>query len=717
MSVGRSLARSAVFAVVYVLAMVAGRLTVMDGTNLSMVWPAAGVLVLWFCAQRNARIRWVDVAALVVITLVVNVATGASDRLAVVFVVANLSQIGLFMWLLRRWQPSLWGAGGDRPLSRLRDLWALLGAAAASTAVGAALGTTGMWLISGTLPWQSGAVWLARNTASVLLIGAVGLRVGYAWHTRTAGWTWRVAAGRVRATWQATAWPRVAEYTALLVCSAVAYWLAFAVVHGLPVAFTLIAVTVWAGLRTPTTFVVVHDLLVGTVAVLFTLHGSGSFAGIADHAARALVAQTFVGVVALTGLALALGRDERAVLLLQLAAEKADLATQREQAQRHGQMLTAIIDSMADGLSVIGADGRVLLRNAAAVRMLGTRTSPGDTVAVSDHYGLFRTDGTPLPTDETVYARVIAGEDVARGEMLMRNPEVPEGRILTVTGTRLVDEHGAARALMVVHDVTAERRHRDELASFAGVVAHDLQNPLTAMRGWTEAAADALQHVPAHPMVAEAESGLLRAQRASDRMRTLIGDLLAYTTSRDGTARPVQLDLEHLTTDIAAARADAAIAAGDTAPRFVISALHPVHADPALIRQLLDNLIGNAIKYTEPGTTSSIGVTTTERTDGRIAVTVTDNGIGIPTGQHQAIFGNFHRAHRDRPYTGTGLGLTICQRIVERHGGTIAATDNPTGGSRFTFTLPGARQLDPPDVAQQNTAHLTQPQTPASRPM
>ncbi|HWS32146.1 MAG TPA: histidine kinase dimerization/phospho-acceptor domain-containing protein, partial [Actinoplanes sp.] len=559
MEVRRSLLRTAMFALVYVLATVAGRMTVMDGTNLSMIWPAAGVLVLWFCAQRRSPVRWVDVAALLVITAAVNLATGASGRLACVFVLANLSQVGLFLWLFRRWQPSLWGAGGQQELSRLRDLWVLLGAAAASTALGAAVGTTGMWLINGWFSWSSGAVWLARNTASVLLIGAAGLRLGYAWHQRPAGWGWRRAGVWAREQWRAAPAWRVAEYAALIGCSALVYWFGFVVVRGLPVAFALIAVTVWAGLRMPTTFVVCHDLLVGTVAVLFTLAGSGAFAGIADHATRALIAQVFVGMVAVIGLALALGRDERKALLDEMATEK--------------ELLSAIINSMADALTVIDADGRVLLRNSATARLLGGRLSPADQVTGTGYYGLFHLDGSPMADHETAFARVINGEEQATHEMLVRNPAVGEGRIVNATGTRLVDQHGTVRAVVVMHDITAERLRCDELAAFAGVVAHDLQNPLTAMRGWTETAADALQDVPDHPRVALAEASLIRAQRAGSRMRTLIDDLLTYTTTRDAVLRPAPVDLGRLVTEIAAARTDAAIVAGTPVPRFVIGTL------------------------------------------------------------------------------------------------------------------------------------------------
>ncbi|MEV0901293.1 ATP-binding protein [Actinoplanes sp. NPDC049802] len=461
MTVGRSLMRTGLFALAYVLATVAGRQTVMDGTNLSMVWPAAGVLVVWFCAQRHARARWADVAALVAITVTVNLATGASGRLTVVFLLANLAQIGLFLWLFRCWQPALWIADGRQELTRLRDLWLLLGAATASTGVGAAIGTTGLWLINGHFAWSSGAVWLARNTASVLLIGAVGLRISYAWHNRPTRWAWHDAGRWARTALRASSGLRVAEYTALIGCSALAYWLAFAVVQGLPVAFLLIAVTVWAGLRMPTTFVVCHDLVVGAVAVLFTLYGSGTFAAIGDHATRALVAQVFVGMVAVIGLALALGRDERRTLMAQLVAEK-------EEAAQSAALNRAIIDSMADGLAVIDAEGHVLLRNEAAARMLGGRTGPGDQLTDTGFYGLFHPDGSPMADHESAYARIIAGEGHAVHEMLIRNPDVPDGQIVTATGTRLDDQHGGVRAVLLLHDITTERRHRDELRQ-----AHD----------------------------------------------------------------------------------------------------------------------------------------------------------------------------------------------------------------------------------------------------
>ncbi|MFG1929024.1 ATP-binding protein [Cryptosporangium sp. NPDC048952] len=683
MRVLRSLAAIALFTAVYAAATVAGRMTVMDDTNLSMIWPAAGAGVVWFCARRDARNRWIDLLALIMVTVVVNLATGASPAMAAVFVAANVGQLIVFLCLFGRWRPHLWGAGGHEPMTRPSDLWGLLAAAVVSTACGAGLGSVGIWVLTDGYSSSTTAVWLARNTASILLVGVAGLRLGCA----LARWRRRPAVGSAAA-WLAAARHRllsagVAEYVALIASSALAYAAGFSYNTGLPLAFALIAVTVWASLRLTTGFVIAHDLCVGTAAVLFTLGGTGPFAAIESHAIRALIAQLFVAIVAVVGLVLALGRDERDTLMAELAAGK-------EEASQQAALMSTIIDSMADGVAVIDAHGQVVLRNPAAGALLGGVTSPADTVTGSRHYGLFRPDGTPLNDADLPYARAMAGDDVHGVDLLVRNAGVPDGRIVSVTATALPDAEQTRRAVVLFHDVTAERRHRDELAGFAGVVAHDLLNPLTTVDGWTEAAVDALGEAPAHAAVVEAGDCLTRVRRAAARMRGLINDLLAYTTARDAAVAPGLIDLSVVVAEIAIARTDAATAVGNPAPRFAIGHLDAVHADPVLIRQLLDNLIGNSIKYTAPGVTPAISIRGGRTPDGSVRVEVSDNGIGIPAGQHEAIFENFHRAHRTAQYTGTGLGLAICKRIVERHGGTITAGDNPGGGARFVLTLPAA---------------------------
>ncbi|PPK65067.1 ATP-binding protein [Actinokineospora auranticolor] len=688
---GTALVRCAVFAALFAAATAAGRLTVLDATNLSLVWPAAGVAAVWLCAQRRSPLLWLDVAALGLITAVVNLATGSTPAQSAVFVLANLIQAGLFMTLIVRRRPLMWSLADSGGLRGLRDLWALLLAALTATAAAAAVGPVGIWLVTGRHSWLATGVWLARNLAGILVVGTASLCLARA----AVGLRNRLTAPNPPPVDRG----RLVEHAAVSVFSAICYGVGFADAEGLPITSTLIALTVWSAVRLSTAYVTAHTAVVAAIAVLFTLHDRGPFAVMSSHAGRALVVQLFVIVVAVVGLTLALGRDERADLVRELAVGREDTA-------RRAALKRAIIDSMSDGVSVVDSTGNITLRNVAAGHILGGRLSPEDQAASSAHYGMHHLDGTPMTDAEMPHVRIAAGEVVEDMDVLIRNEGVPDGRIVHLRASALPEPGGGRSTVMVYNDVTAERRHHDELTAFAGVVAHDLLNPLAAAEGWTDAATEALRDNDA----ARAEMAMVRVARAAGRMRGLINDLLAYTTARDAGIAPARVDLTALVADITAARIDTATVASAPVPRFTHGELDPVEADHVLLRQLLDNLVGNAVKYTAPGVTPEITITTTRR-GGTVTLTIADNGIGIPAGQHEKIFDTFYRAHTGGPYTGTGLGLAICKRIAERHGGTITATDNPGGGTRFTFTLPAATpntdtRFAPPSPRAQSSTPL-----------
>jgi hypothetical protein len=107
-----------------------------------------------------------------------------------------------------------------------------------------------------------------------------------------------------------------------------------------------------------------------------------------------------------------------------------------------------------------------------------------------------------------------------------------------------------------------------------------------------------------------------------------------------------------------------------------------------MLRHVLDNLIGNALKYVRPDAKPRVDVTASPAPAGGVRVEVADRGIGIPDLDKPEVFESFHRSTAAAGYAGTGLGLAICRRIVERHGGAIGVADNPGGGTRFYFTLP-----------------------------
>lgn len=691
----------AAFAAAYAVTAIAGRYTVIDGTDQPVLWPAAGVAVVWLGARLGSRRLWVDAVLLGVINLAVDLVTGTTVPHAALYTAANLVQAGIFLALLAQFCPELRGAGGDQLVTRVWQLWWIIVAATTAATTSAFIGPVLADALTGTPVAINTALWIARNVVGIVMIGGAGMGVLHL-YTLLGPPGGRIAKLRaaVVAVLRNLGGYRLIEHVAMVMASVAAYIVAFPADHGLPLAFPLLAFTVWAGLRTDVAFVMLHSLVFGRVAVYFTIHGDGPFAAIGTPAARALVAQLFVGMLAVVGMALALGRKERAALLAQLA-------TAENAAREQARLLTTIVDTMSDGLAVVDADGRFVMSNPAVRRLLGGTAALGTTTdgstsgapfAGPEEYGLYHPDGTPIRREELGFVRALAGEKVRDMDLLVRNAGVPGGRLISLSATALPGPVGN-RVVMVSRDVTAERRHREELASFAGVVAHDLLAPLTVVEAWTETLADAVHAAPGNAEMANLGAGIARIERAGARMRDLIHDLLAYTTARDAAMAVQRVSLDDLVGDIVAIRQELPSGpAGTPTPVFHLDRLAEVEADPALLRQVMENLIGNAIKYTEPGTVPDISVSTAEARPGWIRVEVADRGIGIPGGERLAVFKDFHRAHTNGGYAGSGLGLAICKRIVERHGGTISVDGNPGGGSVFFFTVPAVRRpaADPP---------------------
>jgi light-regulated signal transduction histidine kinase (bacteriophytochrome) len=179
-----------------------------------------------------------------------------------------------------------------------------------------------------------------------------------------------------------------------------------------------------------------------------------------------------------------------------------------------------------------------------------------------------------------------------------------------------------------------------------------------------------------------------RIREAAGRMQRLIGDLLAYAriTEASGVAAAVDLNrvVREVVSDLEAGieSASAAVACGP---------LPVVAADYTHMRQLFQNLIGNAVKFRRPGVPPRVKVyAADEMRDGRVTVTVEDDGIGIDPRHHDRIFGVFQRLHGKNEYEGNGIGLAVCKKIAERHGGTIRVESRPGEGAKFIITLPVA---------------------------
>ncbi|MDQ1656097.1 MAG: hypothetical protein QOD41_1180, partial [Cryptosporangiaceae bacterium] len=371
----------------------------------------------------------------------------------------------------------------------------------------------------------------------------------------------------------------------------------------------------------------------------------------------------------------------------------ADLRTAEAESRRQAGLLGAVLNSISDGVRVVDPEGTFLIQNPAARQMLGLGDGPD---AACGTFRAFLPDGvTPFPPAELPLRRALAGERTEPVEMLVRDGGRTEDRIVSIRARPLESSAGRPGAVAVFHDVTELRAQEAELRAFAGVAAHDLKAPIAAVAGFAELLTDELHLRLPGGISGDTAYYLDRMTCGLDRMQQLIDALLTYATARDRALQTEPVDLQELTAAVVSERTAhlRSTAAGDGEtplfPDIYTGPLPVVLADRAMLRQLVDNLIGNAIKYAVPGQPARIDISAHLRDgESRAWIEIADRGIGIPPGQHEAVFHSFHRAHTGGGYAGTGLGLAICQRIAARHGGTIGATDNPGGGTRIHLTLP-----------------------------
>jgi PAS domain S-box-containing protein len=236
-----------------------------------------------------------------------------------------------------------------------------------------------------------------------------------------------------------------------------------------------------------------------------------------------------------------------------------------------------------------------------------------------------------------------------------------------------------------------------ELEEFASVASHDLQEPLRKIHSF----ASCLRDEEAGSLSVDGRDYLDRIQNAALRMTTLVADLLELSrlTSKGKPFVPVDLNVV-----AAEVLSDLESRVTDSGGRVEILELPTVSSDPVQMRQLLQNLIGNALKFHRPGETPVVRVSAEVHrvvdTNGRVQpggtclLSVADNGIGFDEKYLDRVFTIFQRLHGRGEYEGTGIGLAICRKIAERHGGTITARSAPGRGSTFLVSLPLLRTVE-----------------------
>jgi signal transduction histidine kinase/HAMP domain-containing protein len=340
-----------------------------------------------------------------------------------------------------------------------------------------------------------------------------------------------------------------------------------------------------------------------------------------------------------------------------------ELADRFARLRREREETRTLVEALSDGIVAAGARGDVVSCNAAARRLLGFA------------------DGAPLPPLGELFhdkrARALL-RGVLSGAEVVQEPLELEGRSLLVTGRALAD----GGTLLVLRDVTTLRRLETTRRDFVANASHELKTPLTSIAGYAETLrADAAPDSPVHRF---ADTILQNARR----MQHLVDDLLDLSRIESGAWRPA-VEVVELEPVVREAWAEVADQAGSavTLTVTVPPDAHALAADPAALRQILVNLLDNALRHTPPG--GRIGVAAERVADG-VRLSVSDTGVGIPAEHLPRIFERFYRVDpaRSRQRGGTGLGLAIVRHLVEAHGGRVEAESELGRGTTIRLAFP-----------------------------
>jgi len=358
--------------------------------------------------------------------------------------------------------------------------------------------------------------------------------------------------------------------------------------------------------------------------------------------------------------------------------EVSEQRSRREQELREqSQRTAALFDRMVEGLVVVDGGGRIRLANRAAQAFFGFEgQAAGKSVL----------EATRNHEVASVVGRLEKELEVLGHELRIDSMEAP--RFLQVNALALRDASGANDgAILVFHDLTRLRQLEGVRQEFVANVSHELRTPLSLIKSAAETLLDGAKDDPA------ALARFLQIiDKHANRLALLIDDLLLLSTLDSGGLR---LDRQPL-----ALKSTVQDAIDDLQPRAHARDVTLVNRVPASlvaladndrIRQVVSNLVDNAIKYGRvSGTTAVDGC---QLPDGRIELSVSDDGPGIPKDAQLRIFERFYRVDkaRSREQGGTGLGLAIVKHVIQAHGGEVRIESEPGSGARFVLNLPSGR--------------------------
>jgi two-component system, OmpR family, phosphate regulon sensor histidine kinase PhoR len=353
-----------------------------------------------------------------------------------------------------------------------------------------------------------------------------------------------------------------------------------------------------------------------------------------------------------------------------------------EQVTRRRNELDAVLEAMVEGVLAVSSDYEIMFVNDAAAGMLGITATQAQGKDISDV--------VRIPELLRLSQRALEGYENESAEVILRSEGGGE-RITACVTSRLLGMDGRQLgAIVVMRDVTRERKLEQVRSDFVANVSHELRTPITAIKGFAESLLDGV----ADPEEAKRFLGII--VKNSDRLNSIIESLLALSRielqAGEVRARLSDALICPILEQAALAFAEPAREAGITLHVECQEGLLAAVNAP-LLEQALLNLISNAVKYSEAG---GVVLVSARKAGASLEVSVADKGMGIAPEHHERIFERFYRVDkgRDRRLGGAGLGLAIVKHIALAHGGTVSLQSEPGKGSVFTLTIPA-----PPDAA------------------
>jgi PAS domain S-box-containing protein len=398
-----------------------------------------------------------------------------------------------------------------------------------------------------------------------------------------------------------------------------------------------------------------------------------------------------------------------------LAGQSEELSRQAEELFRsqlaletQKLMLQSVLDSMVEGLVAADEQGKFIIWNPAATKIIGLGAANLPTGEWTSHYGIYLEDMvTPFPADQLPLARAIRGEASA-AQMFVRNPELAEGTWIEASASPLKDKSGAVRGGVVafrdisqrmadereIRKLNAELEERvvqrtaqleaanHELEAFTYSVSHDLRAPLRHIGGFSKILTEDF----GSGMDPEARGHLERIQDGVHRMGQLVDELLSL--ARVG-RHALHLQLTSLNSVVEDVVSLLQPEAEGRVIDWKIGKLPSAECDPILIRQVFQNLLANALKFTRSRERAIIEIGQRQE-NGQMVIAIRDNGVGFNMKYKDKLFGVFQRLHRAEDFEGTGIGLATVQRIIHKHGGRVWAEAELDKGATFFFTMGAA---------------------------